>query len=108
MDVIDVRGDGRFSGHGPLRRRARFDRVELAKQAGITSVEQIRLLAWRAIENLRQHVGQSTLEDCVGGRHRFPSLENVYRLVRLTSRGDRRERLQAQAWRGWRSGDGVR
>src|SRR5262245_39688166 len=45
MHVIDVRGDGRFFGHGPLRRRARFDRVELAKQAGITWVEQIRLLA---------------------------------------------------------------
>ena len=48
----------RFSGHGPLRRRARFDRVELAEQAGITGVEQIRLLARRAIENLHQHVGQ--------------------------------------------------
>ena len=60
--MIDVRGDRRFSGHGPLRRSARFDRVELAKQAGITRVEQIRLLARRAIENLRQHVGQSRVE----------------------------------------------
>src|SRR5262249_19156581 len=48
MNVIDMRGDCRFSGHGPLRRRARFDRVELAKQAGITGVEQIRFLARRA------------------------------------------------------------
>jgi hypothetical protein len=63
MHVIDVRGDCRFSGHGPPRRRARVDRVELAKQAGITRVEQIRLLARRAIEDLRQHVGQGALKD---------------------------------------------
>ncbi len=49
--MIDVGGDRRFSGHGPLRRRARVDRVELAKQAGITGVEQISLLARRAVEN---------------------------------------------------------
>jgi hypothetical protein len=63
MNVIDVRGDRRFSGHGPMRRRARVDRVELSKQAGITWVEQIRFLARRAIENLRQHVGQGALKD---------------------------------------------
>jgi len=62
-NVIDVRGDGRFSGHGPLRRRARADRVELAKQAGIAGVVEIRLLARRAIEDLRQHVGQRALKD---------------------------------------------
>src|SRR5262249_33909604 len=33
----------------------------------------------------------------------IPPAEHVYKLVRLTSRGDRRERLQAQAWRALRA-----
>ena len=75
MNVIDVSGDRRLSGHRPLGRRARVDRVELAKQAGIPGIEQIRLLARRAIENLRQHVGQGALKDRVVGVHRFSCIE---------------------------------
>ena len=44
--------------------KVRFDRVELAKQAGITWVEQIRFLARRAIENLRRHVRTCPFHGC--------------------------------------------
>jgi hypothetical protein len=69
-NVIDMGGDGRLSGHGPLRRRTRVDRVELAKQTGVAGVEHICLLPRRALKDLPQHVGQRALKDGVGG-HRF-------------------------------------
>src|SRR5260370_39535556 len=46
-NVIGVRGDRRFSVHGPLRLRASFDRFELANQATIPPIESIRLLTLR-------------------------------------------------------------
>ncbi len=70
MHVIDVRGDRWFSGDGLPGSGARVDRVELAKQAGIAGVEQIRLVARRTIEDLGQHVRQRALKDRVGGVHR--------------------------------------
>ena len=50
MKVIDMRSDRRLSGHGPSRRRAGVDRVELPKQARVAWVEQIRFLAGRAFD----------------------------------------------------------
>src|SRR5262249_55653831 len=87
MNVIGVRGDCGFSGHGPLRSRAGVDRVELAKQAGISGVENVRLLARRAVEDFRQHVGERALKDGVGGGHRFSSAENVYKLAAAFGNG---------------------
>src|SRR6185436_6374008 len=74
VEVIGVRGDGRLPGHGPLRCRARIDRIELAKQIRVAGVEHKRFLAGRTVEDLGQHIRKGALKDGIGrggGGHRF-------------------------------------
>src|SRR5262249_29293053 len=80
LNVIDLGGDGGLAGHWPRRGGSRVDRVELAEQAGLTRVKEVRRTARRAVEDLGQHVGQGGLEDRVGGSHLYSSWVSLSKL----------------------------